>query len=111
MAFPKTKKTSVIACVAGASYLFYFTGHARGTRERGRRPRSPFLLSRILEISSFAIKKPAPATQASSVNLGKTFLLICHMKKLLRPEDIGKTFSHLCSLIFFFLLDSFDFCV
>lgn len=92
MAFPKTKKTSVIACVAGASYLFYFTGHARGTREGGRRPRSPFLPSRILEISSFAIKKPVPATQASSVNLGKTFLRICHVKKPLRPVDLGKTF-------------------
>ena len=93
--FQKLKKGSVIACVEGAGYLFYFTGHARGTREGGRRPLSPFLPSRVLEISSFAIKKPGPATQASSVNLGKTFLQICHVKKPLRPVDLGKTFSHI----------------
>ena len=40
-----------------------FTGRARGTKGRGGS--SPFLPSRVLEISSFALKKkPAPATQA-----------------------------------------------
>ena len=105
MAFPKIKESSVVACIAGAGYLFYFTGHARGTREGGRRPPSQFpTLAHPRDFFLRHKKKPVPATQASSVNLGKTFLLICHVKKPLRPVDLGKTFSHLCSLILSFFV-------
>ena len=50
-----------LACVAGAGYSF-FTCHARA---RGREGPSPFLPSRVLENSSFALKKAEPARQAN----------------------------------------------
>ena len=61
---------SSIHC-AGAGYYF-FKGHARGTREG--EDSSSFLPSRVLEITSLALKnKPAPATQD---NIALTFVLL-----------------------------------
>ena len=79
--FKKFKKSFVIACVAGAAYLFYFTDLSRGTGETGRRPPSQF--PTLAHPRDFVLrhKKPVPVTQASSVNLGKTSLLICQVKK------------------------------
>ena len=99
-------KSFVIACLAGAGYLFYFTDLSRGTGEAGRRPPSQFPTLAHPRDFFLRHKKPVPATQASSVNLGKTSLLICQVKKhsdqwILASRDF---FAYLCYLILSFFV-------